>query len=222
MSGVFLNAEWSMFTITTLTGVQIDLSACTGLDTLFLRFKPQFSINTHSGFVTQLLTSWRPHHPEPSLVFCVDRQQNLTRRAFVDVLRGLGAITEAWLQTMEESPRAGESGNYHHVKHHLWVHLYDWEAEREWWSDHLDSCFPTWLKLGRLHLSFNTREHTSNNIVVVSTWTLTSEQREVHMTNGPTRSNLCLGTVSIHPELRRGPFKFSAEGNINCFQDSRG
>ncbi len=79
-------------------------------------------------------------------------------------MRGLGTITEAWLQTMEEPPAAvGESGNPHYAKYKLLVEILDWEAEREWWLDHLDSCFPTWLKLGRLHWSFDTREYTSNS-----------------------------------------------------------
>ncbi len=149
--------------ISALTDGKIDLSSCTGLNTLFLTLTPQFSIDTHSGFLTELLASWKPQHSEPKLVFRAYHEQEFTRRGFADVLRGLGTILEAWLQTMEEPPAAGESGNSQHVKYELHVILYDWEADRGWWSDHVDSCFPTWLKLGRLHLSFNTREYTSNS-----------------------------------------------------------
>lgn len=39
------------------------------------------------------------------------------------------------------------------------VQIYDWEAEEEWWKDHLKSCFPTWEQLKRLSWRFETREY---------------------------------------------------------------
>ncbi len=163
-SAVFLKEQQLMLIIATLTGEPggIDLSSCTGLKTLVLSLTPRFSMDTHSGLVIELLASWKPQHSGSDLRFRADRQELFTRRGFADVLRGLGTITEAWLQTVEEPPPEGESGNNHHVEYKLRVHIHDREAEKNWWSHHLKSCFPTWLKLRRLRLSIHAREYTSN------------------------------------------------------------
>ncbi len=154
-----MKSTWPTLIIPMLAAGRIDLSSCTGLDTLVLTLTPQFSIDTHSGFVTELLASWKPRHSEPDLIFCAYREQNFTRRGFADAVRALGTITEAWLQTVDEPPPgAGESGNCSQMKYRLRVEIVDCEAQKEWWSDHLESCFPTWLKLGQLGWAFYTRE----------------------------------------------------------------
>ncbi len=138
-----------------------------------LQLKPQFSMDKHAGFVNELLTSWKPQHSEPALELRAYDEREFTRQSYADSLRSLGTIIEAWIQTVkqplqtvkqplqagEQPPLAGggsEKGP--HTKYRLNVDIYDWDAERKWWSDHLDSCFPTWARLGRLHMVFLTRE----------------------------------------------------------------
>ena len=142
------------------TGGGIDLGSCTALDILTIDFTPQFSVDTHGELVKDLLISWKPRCLKPLLVLestCVAR---FTRRGLADVLRGLGATTEAWLQTIEESHLVGESVNDTCGKYVLYVRLYGRETEKEWWADHLRGCFPNWLRLGWLSWSFKTREYT--------------------------------------------------------------
>ncbi|KAI1784981.1 hypothetical protein LXA43DRAFT_171537 [Ganoderma leucocontextum] len=137
-------------------GGGIDLSSCPGLQTLEISLARGFSMVTHAGFVNELLTSWEPQHLEPVLVLRVYQESQFTRRGFADILRGLGTVIETWLQTVEEPSSAGGSEDHHGVQYRLLVVIYDWEAEREWWSDHVDTCFPTWLQLGLLSWDFNT------------------------------------------------------------------
>ncbi|KAM5545221.1 hypothetical protein V8D89_001332 [Ganoderma adspersum] len=136
----------------------IDLSASTGLQTLFLSFTPRFSMDAHAGQVRALLDSWNPHrglplHPR-CLVLRTYRDWQFTRRGFAAVLRGLGTIAEAWLQTrtvaVESTPLRGRGA----AQYQLIVNIYDSEAARQWWSGHVDACFPTWLRLGRLRWNF--------------------------------------------------------------------
>ncbi|KAM5545185.1 hypothetical protein V8D89_001296 [Ganoderma adspersum] len=139
-----------------LNGGGINLDSCTALDKLVLFLTPHFSMDTHAGFVKDLLFSWKPRHTEPYLELCLSGASIFTRQAFADALRDLGRITEAWLQTVEEPHPTGESGNETRIKYKLRVHLYDWKAEEEGWEDHLKSCFPTWEQLQRLSWSFET------------------------------------------------------------------
>ncbi|KAM5545204.1 hypothetical protein V8D89_001315 [Ganoderma adspersum] len=134
-----------------------DLSSCTALEKLVLWLMPQFSVDTHGEFVTALLASWKPRCLEPLLVLQASIQTDFTCRAFADVLRSVGAITETWLQTVEQAHPTDGSVNAACMKYKLVVWLCDWETEKEWWSDHVDSCFPTWLQLERLSGIFNTR-----------------------------------------------------------------
>ncbi|KAM5545207.1 hypothetical protein V8D89_001318, partial [Ganoderma adspersum] len=131
-----------------------DLSSCTALEELVLWLMPQFSVDTHGEFVTALLASWKPRSLEPSLVLQASLEMEFTCRAFADVLRSIGAITEAWLQTVEQAHPEDGSVNATCMKYKLVVQLCDWETEKERWEDHLKSCFPTWLQLGQLNLTF--------------------------------------------------------------------
>lgn len=143
------------------------MSSCTGLRTLFLALTPQFSTEKHAGFVKDLLGSWKPRHPEPVLKFAALREDGFTRQGFADVLRGLGIIVEAWLQTLEKPHPAGEAASKDNpcgMQYQLDVEIYDWEAEWKWWSDHLERCFPTWSQLRRLSWRLCTREHTLSDI----------------------------------------------------------
>ncbi|KAI1784988.1 hypothetical protein LXA43DRAFT_171741 [Ganoderma leucocontextum] len=134
----------------------INLSPCTRLEELYLSITPQFSTDTHAEFVKELLASWKPQCVEPLLIFGVDLPEHFTCQGFADILRGLGTIAETWLQTVEEPSPASGSEDDHRAQYRLRVEIYDWEAERGWWSDHVDSCFPTWLQLGRLSWTFHT------------------------------------------------------------------
>ena len=89
------------------------------------------------------------------------REDKFTRRGFADTLRSVGTITEAWLQEVEEPPATGDPKSHHPVQYWLYVWTFDWETERKWWADHVDSCFPTWVRLGRLSWDFDAREYTS-------------------------------------------------------------
>ncbi|PIL32983.1 hypothetical protein GSI_05101 [Ganoderma sinense ZZ0214-1] len=136
-------------------GSVIDLGSCTGLETLNLLLTSQFSINTHARFVTELLASWKPLHLNPVLQLSPECQSDTTRQDFAEALRGLGTITEAWLQTLEEPPPSGEIQDHQQVKYRLEVYMHESEAEIMWWLDHLESCFPTWMKLGRIELGMS-------------------------------------------------------------------
>lgn len=143
------------------------MGACTGLKRLDLVITPQFSKDAHAGFVAALLESWRPRHSDPHLTLCAYRGWEFTRQGFADALRGLGTIAEAWLQTAEGPfPADGSGPSPHHggAKRRLTVCVFDWEAQRAWWSDLLCSSFPTWLRLGRLDWTFSTRECASSGI----------------------------------------------------------
>ncbi|KAM5538356.1 hypothetical protein V8D89_007958 [Ganoderma adspersum] len=143
-------------------GEGIDLGSCTALEKLELSFMSGFSVDTHGELVKDVLASWKPRRLEPLLALKCSSERRFTRRAFADVLRGLGAITEAWLQTVEEPHLAGDSESVNDTcrKYKLDVQLHDWETEKEWWAGHVRSCFLTWLQLGRLSWSFKTREYT--------------------------------------------------------------
>lgn len=146
-------------------GSGTDLSSCTGLRTLFLALTPQFSMDKHGVFVKDLLGSWKPRCLEPVLKFAALREDGFARQGFADVLHSLGIIVEAWLQTIEKSHPAGEraaENNSSDMQYQLYVEIYDWEAERKWWSDHLESCFPTWSRLRRLRWRLCTRKHIPN------------------------------------------------------------
>lgn len=129
-------------------------------------------MDTHAGFIKELLTSWTPQHSEPRLRFCPYREEKFTRQGFVDVLRSLGTIAEEWLQTVEEQASEGDSRMDHDVQYQLFVDIYDWEAQREWWLDHLISCFPTWLDLKRLNWTFNSRKCIASSVLIAANLTL--------------------------------------------------
>ena len=143
------------------------MASCTGLEALILSFVPKFSMDTHSGFVKELLTSWAPQHSEPELTLSPRREDAFTRQGCADLLRGVGMIAEEWLQTIEE-PSEGDSGSGHRVQYKLVVDIYDWEAQKEWWRDHLISCFPNWLDLGRLSWSFDPRKCTPSSVFIAA------------------------------------------------------
>ena len=58
-------------------------------------------------------------------------------------------------------------------KYQLEVEIFDWEAERKWWLDHLDRCFPAWMKSGRLKLSLHTRESSCTGLRAMAVLVLT-------------------------------------------------
>lgn len=136
------------------------MSSCTALDKLGLLFLPKFSVDTHGELVKDLLASWKPRCLELLLLLQSSSERRFTRRAFADVLWELGAITEVWLQTVEEPHPAGESKKDPRARHRLHIGIRDWNAKEGWWEDHLKSCFPTWLQLERLSWNFDTREYT--------------------------------------------------------------
>ena len=146
------------------------MSACTGLHTLFLSFTPRFSMDAHAAHVRALLDSWNPHLSYPCcLVLRTYREWQFTRRGFAAVLRGFGTIAETWLQTrtrtvtattvpVESNPLCDDLGAAHY-QCELVVNICDSEAARQWWSGHIDACFPTWLRRGQLKWNFEAREY---------------------------------------------------------------
>ncbi len=145
----------------TLIGGGVDLSPCTGLQTLIITLSRQFlTVDKHAMIIKGLLSSWKPQDSQPTLVLCASSNNLFTRRQYADAVRGLGTITEGWLQTVEEPSTATADAENHPngVQYQLRIEICDWDAERKWWSDHLDSCFPTWARLGRLSMDFSARE----------------------------------------------------------------
>ncbi|KAI1784997.1 hypothetical protein LXA43DRAFT_900718, partial [Ganoderma leucocontextum] len=141
----------------------IDLSPCNGLQELWLELTPHFSMETHAGFVKELLASWKPSRcPNPALwvrAFHPSPKFKFTRQSFADILRSFSTIAEKWLRTVEEQSPAGGSEDHHRsVQYQLTVQIFDVEVEKHSWLRHLVSCFPTWLQLGRLYMDFRTRE----------------------------------------------------------------
>ncbi|KAI1784991.1 hypothetical protein LXA43DRAFT_171791 [Ganoderma leucocontextum] len=179
----------------------INLSPCTGLQRLNLSITPQFSMDTHAGFIKALLALWKPQHLEPVLTLRVYQESQFTRRGFADVLHGLGTIAETWLQTVEAHSPASRSEDHHCVQYHLRVEIYDWEAERDWWSDHVDSCFPTWLQLGRLSWNFRTPhdEHFQWAIEEKSSSAATIPQSQVEDGVDSSSGSPSKGDLSHHP-----------------------
>ncbi|PIL32980.1 hypothetical protein GSI_05098 [Ganoderma sinense ZZ0214-1] len=148
---------------------KIDLSSCSGLRTLDISLTPEFSKDPERSLdeFRSILTSWKPRHPKPFLELKPFGHTRFTRETFTEILYALGPVVDTWLRTVEELsldvPADGDPSRdtLHGVKYQLAVEIHDWEAEREWWSDHIASCFPTWLRLGRLHMDFSTRKWTS-------------------------------------------------------------
>ncbi|PIL32985.1 hypothetical protein GSI_05103 [Ganoderma sinense ZZ0214-1] len=138
----------------------IDFGSCTGLKALELFFTSQFSMDTHGGCIAELLASWKPLRLDPVLKLSPASENGTTRRGFAEVLRGIGTIIEAWLQTLEDPTAAGEIQDHQQVKYELKVEIYEWESMGRWWMDHLESCFPTWVKLGRIDLILLTPQGT--------------------------------------------------------------
>lgn len=119
-----------------------------------------------AALVTALLASWTPRHPNSLLNLDPYIVRRFTRDRFADALRGLGTVLEASLRTLQQPPpspagvRVDPEGEVEPqtVPYTLSVRIYDWEAKREWWSAHLDSCFPTWARLRQMSMDFRTRE----------------------------------------------------------------
>ena len=125
-------------------------------------------MDKHAGFVKELLTSWTPQCSEPRLALYPFREDWFTREGFADVLRHVGTIAEERLQGVEDRPSGGDCGTDHRIQYQLMVVIHDWDAQKEWWEDHIKSCFPTWLDLGRLNWRFNPRKCASNSISIAT------------------------------------------------------
>ena len=143
-------------------GLGIDLGSCgTGLEALELHLTEQFSMDAHGGFVSALLSSWMPQNSDAVLQLSSECESDITRRCFAEVLHGLGTIAETSLKALqveEERAHSGEGRGHQQVKCRMEVKIHEWEDERKWWLDHLESCFPTWSKLGKLKLIIRPRE----------------------------------------------------------------
>ena len=134
----------------------VDFSSCTGLHSLTLTLTEQFSPDRHTTLVTQLLASWKPRHSQ--LIILPYFHLLFTRHGFADVLHGLGTIIEAMVQGLQNPAPSGDLETQHTVQYQLCIRMYDWEAKKEWWSNHLDSCFPTWARLRQLRMDLSPRE----------------------------------------------------------------
>ena len=148
-----------------LTERDIDLSSCSGLRTLDLALTPEFSedLDKSIGQLESILDSWKPQHAKPFLELMPFGHARFTREDFSDVLYALSPVIDTWLhdQTVEAQSQAtdgvpGETSNG--VQYQLSIEIHDWESEMERWADHIAGCFPTWLRLRRLHMDFCTRK----------------------------------------------------------------
>ncbi|KAM5545170.1 hypothetical protein V8D89_001281 [Ganoderma adspersum] len=135
----------------------VNLSSCIGLRELYLSLTSQFSMDKYAALVKDLLASWKPQHSKSTLYLRPYDLRQFTRHGFADGLRGLGTIIEASVpKPLQQPSPASDPENQYTVQYQLCVSIYDWEAKREWWSVHLDSCFPTWARLRRLSMDFIT------------------------------------------------------------------
>ncbi|KAM5540737.1 hypothetical protein V8D89_005768 [Ganoderma adspersum] len=133
----------------------IDLSPCTGLETLYLSLvSTSFSTNKHYTLVTELLASWNPQHAEPVLIICPFFTWHFTRRGFGDALLDVARIIEP--EFGFQLPRMTD--DLPTVRYRLSVTIYDSKAYLEWWWHRLNRCFPTWARLEKLSINFYARE----------------------------------------------------------------
>lgn len=95
----------------------------------------------------------------PVIEICAGYQWEFTCQNFVDVLRGMGAITEAWVQTFGDSGLKGGSDDPGVVTCQLRVTIHDWDTMKDWWMIHVKSCFPAWARWGQLDIVICTREY---------------------------------------------------------------
>lgn len=86
------------------------------------------------------------------MIFFTNDAQAFTRDTFVDVLRALGCITEDWFRDVAEVEDGRE------LRQSVKVRIYDQEKWREWWWGHVQTCFPTWVRLKRLEMEYLMRE----------------------------------------------------------------
>ena len=104
-----------------------------------------------------MLASWNTPQPAPTLTIGAYYQScNFTRHEFANVLHTLSAVTERWLQTVQDADNSGRGEC--RVQHWVDIVIYDWESHREWWWDRVAASFPTWVRLGRLEMDYYTRE----------------------------------------------------------------
>ena len=78
-----------------------------------------------------------------------------TRQGFADILRTLGPIVDAWIP--QPSP-ANNSNNNDCLNYKLDIRIHESEARRQWWLDCMKQCFPTCVRLKRLHIDFRARK----------------------------------------------------------------
>lgn len=150
---VFLNTSLTLsLNVATLTGRAIDLGSCTGLETLVFTLTPHFSAYKHAGLLKSILISWKSQSLTPSLILRLYPLSIPPRRRIVDILHGLNPITEMLLQKNQEVSASKDSENRDCVKAQLHIQIHDDGAEKEWWWNQLEKCFPAWAQLGRLHL----------------------------------------------------------------------
>ncbi|KAM5545172.1 hypothetical protein V8D89_001283 [Ganoderma adspersum] len=102
-----------------------------------------FDIN---GEENEILASWKTQNPEPILGLRSFYELHTTRRGFADALRDLGTIIEAMLRALQQPSPDDDPQNVPTIPYRLCVVIFDWEDKREWWSNHLDSCFPSWAQ----------------------------------------------------------------------------
>lgn len=123
-----------------------------------------FSMDKHSSLVAGLFSSWKPQHPDATLVLSAHYQPGITRRGFAEIVRNLGTLMEASLQTDRSLSPSGESSTSTStsispaVRYRVQVDMYDWEAKQEWWWNQLASCLPSWAQQQQLIVSLHTRE----------------------------------------------------------------
>ncbi|PIL29509.1 hypothetical protein GSI_08317 [Ganoderma sinense ZZ0214-1] len=128
----------------------IDLSACLGLQRLHFRFRPSFSQKAYYSIVKGMLQSWNLKHAS-RLQFATDDGHKFTREGFANVLRTASLFVDTWIQ--RDSP-SNNSEKRPHFDCRLTVRIDDLEVWRDWWWECLKRSFPTWVKLGRLTMEF--------------------------------------------------------------------
>ena len=145
----------AVLNVSTLIGGGIDLSLSLELRSLHIQLTPAFPENLNSSvLVEEMLTAWTPQYPS-RLQLSAYKYHQFTRQGFADILRTLGPIIDAWIP--QPSP-ASNSKNDDCLNYKIDIRIHESEAWRQWWRDCMSRCFPTWVRLKRLHIDFRARK----------------------------------------------------------------
>ncbi|TBU22487.1 hypothetical protein BD309DRAFT_974274 [Dichomitus squalens] len=140
---------------TTEHTVGVDLSLCSTLERLDIGLDPEVVTDGQSfDKLKAMLHSWDSKVSIQNVHLRAWYEDDFTRKGFADLLGTAGRVLEDLFHESSAPPSAdgefGEQGR----RWRIWVELYDWEVWRDWWSTHVQKCFPTLAKSDGLGMNF--------------------------------------------------------------------